>query len=1107
MSEFDGWLESQGLGKYRQVFAENDVDFDVLDSLTENDLRELGLSLGDRRRLRVAVRAGSAPADTPAEAVPDAEVAVDAADGEADAQATVGDRRQVAVLFADLSGFTALSSKRDAEEVHALLSAYFDAVDEAIGAFGGTIDKHIGDGVMALFGAPVAHANDPERAVRAAREIHRRLTAFDPPLVAHIGIACGSVVATRTGSARFDEYTVTGASVNLASRLQDLAEPGETMISDIAWQAVNRLFEGEWIGKVTVKGFPARVPVWRVGEPRAVAPVDEAEIFVGRRRELCQLRGILDDCSETGIGQVVLVRGEPGIGKSGLIDRFQREAAAEGMVGHAGLVFDFATEREREAIPTLLAGLLGTAPGENEEVRLAAARRAAEAQWIAADDLVHLIDALALPLPPDLRAFHDAMDNRTRTAGRRRVVAGLIEARSRNRPTMLRVEDIHWADRELVEQLAEIARVVADCPVLLVLTTRIENDPIDAAWRAGVRDSPLTTIDLGPLRETEAVAMAGHHPGASEALMKACVARAAGNPLFLDQLLRNTENAGADEVPGSVQSIVQMRLDNLEPADRSALQAASVLGQRFAPDAVAAMVRNPAYRCTALVALRLVRTEGDELLFVHALVRDGVYGSLLRESRRELHRAAAAYYEERDAVLYAAHLESADDPRAVAAYLAAARDAYTVHRYDRAIELSRRGLSLEAPGNRRFALTCLLGEALRVVGDAPASIARYAEALAMADTPRAEYGARLGLANGMRIVDRFDDAFAEVDRADAIASEFDDPEFLSEVAHLRGNLCFPLGQIDKCREAHEQAIAHARRSGRTDHEVQALGGLGDANYAQGRVRSANASFAECVERARANGFTRIEVANLPMVAFTTLLMGDYAEARRLAQAAADAAERVGNERAAIIAYNTFVALANDQGDIEGARRAGARIVALSRTLGATRFESYGLAMQGWTEMLAGDLATARDVLERALALARASTMGFCGPWILSIMAQVAADRDQAFRCLAEGDAILEAGAVAHNHHFFRRDAIDVCLQHADRDGVDRQIAAWQAYVADERTPWTDFFLARAAALRAVAAAESGAELRAELDRLIAVADTMALRGHDLALRAASVQAG
>ncbi|SMF12114.1 Tetratricopeptide repeat-containing protein [Tistlia consotensis] len=1094
MTDVKRWLDGVGLGKHASVFAANDIGFDVLPELAEDDLKELGLSLGDRKRLLAAIRRLG---DAPSEASPPREPAPDPPPA-----AAPGTRRQVTILFADLSGFTELSGRLDAEEVHALLQRYFAAVDETLHAFGGAIDKHIGDAVMAVFGAPLAHSDDPERAVRAALEIHRRLALFEPPLTGHIGIASGQVVANRTGSDSFAEYTVTGASVNLAARLQDRAGAGETLISEAVWSSVRTISEADPVGRVAIKGIAEPVEVWRLAGLRDRPEGVAGRPMVGRRRELRQLAAILAECLAEKAGQLVRVRGEPGIGKTRLIDAFQGEAQAAGVACHSGLVLDFGAGKGRDAVPALVRSLLDIPLGSGKAVRRAAAERGVETGLVEAADLVHLNGLLDLPQPPALKALYDAMDNRTRQEGRAQTLASLVVAAGRRSPVLLRIEDIHWADAELLGQLGAIAARIPDGTIAMVMTTRIEGDPIDVAWRALVRDCPFTTIDLGPLRPEDAMALAGQYAAASAETARACIERAAGNPLFLDQLLQNAFESGAAGVPGSVQSIVQSRMDKLAPVDRDALQAAAVFGQRFTAAAVAHALGLEAYDCAVLLAQNLVRPEGDQLLFVHALVRDGVYETLLRDRRQALHRRAADWYAASDAVLRARHLEAAGDPGAAAAYLAAAEEQLAAYRYDRALGLVEAARALGGPTEVRFALLCLEGELRRMLAESERSLACFGEALDLAATPEQECDARIGLAAGMRILDRFDAAFAELDRATTLAGALERPDRAAQVAYLRGNLLFPLGRTEECRAAHEEALALGRAAGSARLEVQALGGLGDANYVSGRIRSAHRHFEDCVAQARAHDFGAILVANAPMLAWTAILVGDFASGSASAEAALQAAEQAGNDRAAIIVYNALAFLETARGRLDAAARHAEEIVRLSERLGSARFGSYGLNHLADLCMAQGARTAARAHSARAKALAEGPAFGFCGPWILATSARLAESAEAARADLERGEAALGAGAVAHNHFFFRHEALQYCLDNGDLEGVERHARAFEAYLGGETTDWTDYVVGRARALAAVAGGRRDEALRADLERCLGFAESRQLGPSAEAIRAA-----
>jgi class 3 adenylate cyclase len=495
------WLEDLGLGKYANAFAEKEIDFDALLHVTEEDLREIGVALGARRKLLAAIAAlGNG----------DAAVA-SAPDGQA-APVPSGEQRQVTVLFADLAGFTQLSVELGAEATHALLNRYFETVDGIVEGYGGSIDKHIGDNVMAVFGAPVAHSDDPERSLRAALDIHRTMAElteeFGRDLQAHIGIASGQVVASGTGSDAHREYTVTGTSVNLASRLQDKAEAGETLISQAVQRAVTDAAESAPMGEIEVKGFAERIPAWRLEGLRGDSIAARRSPFVGRRAERRQFAALIAECLETGAGQAVLARGEAGIGKTRLVEEFTSLAEGEGFASHKGLVLDFGVGKGQDAVRALVRSLLGLAGGGGKAARAVAADRAVEAGCLEANARVFLNDLLDLPQPLELRALYDAMNNATRNTGKRAAVANLVRGSSATQPVLVTVEDVHWADPLTLAHLAGIASTVADCPAVLVMTSRVEGDPLDQAWRASLGGSPLTTMDLQPLRAAEAEELA-----------------------------------------------------------------------------------------------------------------------------------------------------------------------------------------------------------------------------------------------------------------------------------------------------------------------------------------------------------------------------------------------------------------------------------------------------------------------------------------------------------------------------------------------------------------------------------------------------------------------
>ncbi|MCH9013952.1 MAG: AAA family ATPase, partial [Proteobacteria bacterium] len=576
------WLEGLGLGRYTEAFTDNEIDLHALPHITEADLKDIGVALGARRKLLAAIVAlTNGEAETEA-------ASVSSASATQTVPALSGEQRQVTVLFADLAGFTQISDELGAEATHALLNRYFETVDAIVEGYGGSIDKHMGDNVMAVFGAPVAHSDDPERALRAALDIHRTMaeltTEFGRDLWAHIGIASGQVVASGTGSDAYREYTVTGSSVNLASRLQDKAEPGETLISQTVQRAVTDVVESAPMGAIEVKGFAEPVPAWRLEGLRGDLAAARHSPFVGRRAERRQFGALIQECLETGNGQTILARGEAGIGKTRLVEEFAALAEASGFACHKGLVLDFGVGKGQDAIRSVVRSLLGLARGGDKTQRQAAVDKAIGDGLIITDRRVFLNDLLDLAQPVADSALYDAMNNAVRNEGKRAVVADLLRAASASGPILVIIEDVHWAGSLMLDHLAAMARTAADCPALIVITSRIEGDPLDQAWRAATGGCPLMTIDLVPLRRDEALILAGAFVDAISQFAQDCIERAGGNPLFLEQLLRNADERGTEEIPASIQSLVLARMDRLSHSDKQALQAASVLGQRFTLD-------------------------------------------------------------------------------------------------------------------------------------------------------------------------------------------------------------------------------------------------------------------------------------------------------------------------------------------------------------------------------------------------------------------------------------------------------------------------------------------------------------------------------------------
>jgi class 3 adenylate cyclase/tetratricopeptide (TPR) repeat protein len=952
-----------------------------------------------------------------------------------------GDRRPVTVLFCDLVGYTRLSSELDPEEVHNLLERYFTAVDAIVERFGGTIDKHIGDAAMALFGAPVAHGNDAERAVRAALEIQSSVpklgSGLAAPLAVHIGVGMGEVVASSVGSQHHRGYTVTGEAANVAARLLACAASGETLVSAAVYRATSHAMAYEPVGELTLKGLERPLEVWRlIGTNR---PSAEAPALVGRRSEMAQFRAVLDACIQGTSGSVVLIRGEAGIGKTRLMDELHSAAAASGMATHGGFVLDFGTERGHGAVRTVVAGLVGVGPGESSDAIENAIDAARLEQRLPSDDVLYLRDLLEAPQPEETRGLYEAMDRGARTEGKERVIADLVRACADRRPILVTVEDIHWADAETLSLFAAVARATASSRAVLAMTTRLQGDPIDAHWRAMAGGATLVTVDLSPLSAADALSIARRFIDA-DAFAAQCVERAGGNPLFLEQLLRSAGDLTDGRLPSSIQNVVLARTDLLSAPDRRAIQAASVLGQRFSLPHLRALLEEPRYACDTLVQHVLLRPLRDGLQFAHALVRDGIYGSLTHARRRELHKAAAAIFVD-DPVLRAEHLDRAGDAEAPRAYLEASKAQAALFRHDQAVGLAARGLALAALDRDIVDLALLLGDLQQEAGRGPEALGAYGRALSanVAETDRRR--ALLGRAAANRLIARIDDAFSALAEAEPLAVAERDDRSLAEIHYLRGNLHFARGEISACRGEHELALGAARRIESPEWQARALSGLADAQYMDCHMARALRNFTECVALCEANGLPRIAAPNSVMMGHCQIYTGAIDQSLNDIRKGLETAIRLGSRHTQMFATQSIgycLTMVGRYAEADEFQTAG---LEQARALNARRYESVVLVQSAEVALSKGRRAEALAMVRVAHQISEETGPGFIGPAANGLIALTTTDREERSAALAAGEAGLAKGTVGHNHFWFRRCAIESALLHEDWDEAERQADA------------------------------------------------------------------
>ena len=648
------WLEELGLGGYKALFAENRVDADVLPDLTDADLEKLGIPLGDRKRLLKAIAALS----------PRIAERTRAASPQAEAQAA--QRRQLTVMFCDLVGSTALSGALDPEDYREVMQAYQETCAADVGRYDGHVAKYLGDGVLAYFGYPRAHEDDAERAVRAGLAIVEAMPRLKPredlTLEARIGIATGLVVVGDVlGAGVAEEGAVSGETPNLAARLQALAAPGTVVVSERTRGLLEGVFEWEDLGAHRLKGFANPVCVARVtGESSFESRFDAARAghltgFVGREHELALLEERWTRAGE-GEGQVVLLSGEAGIGKSritrALLDRVADDPHTrlryQCSPHHANSAFyPFITQLERAA---------GFAVDDDDDTKLDKLEALLGQGLRDIADSVPLFAAL-LSVPtgdryPPLELAPQPQKQRTQAA-----ILDQLEGLAERQPVLLVFEDLHWADPTTLEVLEQMVDRVLALPVLAVITTRPESQP---AW---TRRSHTTTLSLNRLGRRQGAAIVSDLTGGKampEVVLDQILEKTDGVPLFVEELTKTVLESGLLEerddsyvlsgplpsfaIPNTLHDSLIARLDHLAPVKEIA-QTGAVIGREFAHKLLSAASGSPEDELDEalgqLVESELVFRRGAPpdatYVFKHALVRDAAYGSLLKSRRQALH--------------------------------------------------------------------------------------------------------------------------------------------------------------------------------------------------------------------------------------------------------------------------------------------------------------------------------------------------------------------------------------------------------------------------------------------------------------------------------------
>jgi class 3 adenylate cyclase/tetratricopeptide (TPR) repeat protein len=576
------------------------------------------------------------------------------------------ERKVVSILFVDLVGFTASSDRADPEDVRATLRPYHARLKQEIEHFGGTVEKFIGDAVMAVFGAPIAHEDDAERAVRAALRILEAIedlnAADGVELAVRAAVATGEAVVSLDARPEMGEGIATGDVVNTAARLQQSAPVGSVVVGESTFRATRNGVLYDELEAVTVKGKAEPLSIWRATRPRGRFGVDverRADIpFVGRQRELTLLKDAYARALADSSLQLVTMTGEPGVGKTRLIAEFQSfvDEQPETVWWRQGRCLPYGEGITFWALGEIVKAHVGILESDGPEevgAKLAAAietlvEEESDRDWFRTR-LAPLIGAEATePTVAREELF---------TAWQR-----FLELVAAQRPLVLVIEDLHWADAALVDFLEHLVDWASDVSLVLLIAARPELYERHAGWGGGKRNS--VTISLGPLSDEETARLVASLVGRSvlpAETQTALLDRAGGNPLYAEEFVRMLAERGAPDpdtpLPETVQALIAARLDTLPPERKSLLQDAAVVGKVFWTGAVAAIgnvdERTVKDGMRELVRKELVRpartssVEGqEELAFWHVLVRDVAYQQIPRAARAEKHRGASEWIEQ-----------------------------------------------------------------------------------------------------------------------------------------------------------------------------------------------------------------------------------------------------------------------------------------------------------------------------------------------------------------------------------------------------------------------------------------------------------------------------
>ena len=968
MQQIADWLEKLGLSEYADRFADNKIDVSVLPHLTDEDLKEIGVPLGHRRKIFAAINQGAAsiqPTTAPTTRIEPK--TLDAAE-----------RRHVTVMFSDLVGSTALSERMDPEDLREVISAYQNCVAQTVHRFDGFVAKYMGDGVLVYFGYPEAHEDDPERAVRAGLELIAAVSDLQThiALQSRVGIASGLVViGDLIGSGSAQEQAIVGKTPNLAARLQGIAAPNTVVIAEGTRKLLGNLFELEDLGSKDLKGISGGEQAWAVLRPSSVESRFDAlhggwlAALVGRQEELDLLLRRWSTATD-GEGQVVLLSGEAGIGKSRLTAALLERLATE---PHTRLRYFCSPQHTDSALYPMISQIeraAGFAHGDNAQTKL---------------DKLDTVLARSFTPPQDRALFAEllslANDGRypkldlTPQQRRQRTFEALtaqIVSLAEQSPVLMIFEDIHWIDPTSLEALGRGVDRIKSVGVLLIITHRPE---FEAPW---IGRPYVTALTLNRLGEREIDAMIDRVTGNAPlpaSIRQDIIERTDGIPLFVEEMTKAVLEAESESdalqtaasvpssaltVPASLHASLMARLDRLGPAKEVA-QIGAVIGREFSHALLAALARRPDAEIEAaldrLIAAGLLFRQGvppyATYLFKHALVQDAAYSTLLREPRRALHARIAETLESQFAEI------AKTQPELLARHCTEAG-------------LLEKAASLGGKAGQRSLARSALVEAIEQLTRALDQIAT------LPSTParrREQIKLQVALITPLIHVKGYaapetkaaaEQARSLIERAEALGEPSEDPLLLFSVLYGFWVVNYIAFNGDVMRELATEFLAIAEKQGATvplmvGHRVMGISLLSTGHIAQSRTHfeRAIALYDPATHRTLTTRFGHDnKVAVLSYRSWALWFLGyPWAALADADDALADAREI---SQAATLLYALFHASFPRIfcGDYVAAKAIVGELVALADEKGSAFWKSHGIMLQGVLFILGGEASVA-----------------------------------------------------------------------------------------------------------------------------------------------------